>query len=551
MKRIAIWSLCLAVLIAAAAASAHGPAELNTRAAAAYDSGDFSTAGTLYMELVENGWGETSEAFNAACSFALAGDADAAFGALDAALEMGFGRADQLSGDADLESLRADARWQAAMDACESNAERWQRLWDSPVWRTEYREDITMVEKVAGLSRLWSGAKYGFVNFDLVPELDWDRAYFESLERVMAAGSTIEYYRVLQLMCVQLRDGHTYVTPPKELRSRLWSRPPVRTRLVEGRVIVMEVYGDTGERAGIAPGDEVLEVDGMPVLEYSREYVRPYQFASTPQDLDSKAYETRLLAGAQGSTVELRLARADGAGYTCELERLWGKARSEMVPPREPITHEWVGEDGDIALVRLNTFNDPVTAERFEALFEELLRAKAMILDIRENGGGNSGIGWRVLKLLTSGPFNSSAWYTRAYRPAFREWRRPEGRYTRSASVIAPDGERAFDGPVVVLTSPRTYSAAEDFCVSFRTMGRGTVIGEPTGGSTGQPLRLRLPGGLTAAVCSKRDRFPDGTEFVGVGIQPDIAVSSTVSDIRAGSDTVLEAAIAELARQLQ
>jgi len=356
----------------------------------------------------------------------------------------------------------------------------------------------------------------------------------------------MEYYRVLQLMCVQLRDGHTYVTPPKELRSRLWGLPPMRTRLVEGRVVVVEAYGDTAERFGVRAGDEVLDVDGMPVLEFSRQYVRPYQFASTPQDLDTKAFETRLLAGAEGSTVTLRLARADGSSYECELERTWGAARREVVPRPEPMTHERVGSTGDIVRVTLNTFNTPETAERFEALFDQLSQASAMIIDIRENGGGNSSIGWRVLKLLTTESFSSSTWHTREYRPAFREWRRPEGRYTRPPSVVAPDGKRVFTGPVVVLTSPRTYSAAEDFCLSFRTMNRGLIVGEPTGGSTGQPLRLPLPGGLTAAICSKRDRFPDGTEFVGVGIQPDVSVAPTVSDLRSGRDTVLEAAIARL-----
>jgi carboxyl-terminal processing protease len=551
MKQILNGALCLSLLIGWAPARAHDSADLDARASAAYESGDFATAGVLYMEIVENGWGETRAVFNAACSFALAGNPEAAFGALDAALELGFGKAEQLSGDADLESLRADPRWEGLLERCAGNAQRQLRFWDNPVWHTEYREDITMAEKVAGLSRLWSGAKYGFVNFDLVPDLDWDRSYFESLDRVMAAGSTFEYYRVLQLMCVQLKDGHTYVTPPKELRSRLWSRPPIRTRLVEGRVMVVDVYGDTAQRFGVKPGDELLEVDGMPVLEYSRSYVRPYQFASTPQDLDTKAYETRLLAGAEGSKVALRLAREDGSSYECELERMWGKARSELVPTPEPMTHAWVNGEGGIALVTLNTFNDPVTAERFEAQFDALSVAKAIIIDIRENGGGNSSVGWRVLKLLTSESFSSSMWYTRSYRPVFREWRRPEGRYARAASVITPDGKRVFNGPVVVLTSPRTYSAAEDFCLSFRSVERGLIIGEPTGGSTGQPLRLRLPGGLIASVCSKRDRFPDGTEFVGVGIQPDLLVSPSVADIRAGRDTVLKAAIAEVSKRIE
>lgn len=51
---------------------------------------------------------------------------------------------------------------------------------------------------------------------------------------------------------------------------------------------------------------------------------------------------------------------------------------------------------------------------------------------------------------------------------------------------------------------------------------RGKVIGEPTGGSTGQPLFYSLPFGGMGTVCSKRDLMNDGSEFVGVGIEPDV-----------------------------
>jgi C-terminal processing protease CtpA/Prc len=100
----------------------------------------------------------------------------------------------------------------------------------------------------------------------------------------------------------------------------------------------------------------------------------------------------------------------------------------------------------------------------------------------------------------------------------------------------------------VVLTSVRSFSAAEDFAVAFDYAKRGTIIGEPTGGSTGQPLSFSLPGGGRARVCTKRDTYPDGKEFVGVGVQPQRVVHPTIADLRAGRDTVLEAALREVQR---
>jgi len=49
-------------------------------------------------------------------------------------------------------------------------------------------------------------------------------------------------------------------------------------------------------------------------------------------------------------------------------------------------------------------------------------------------------------------------------------------------------------------------------------------------------------------ICTKRDRFANGDEFVGIGIKPDVEVHQTLEDFRAGRDAVLERAIAELSR---
>ncbi len=118
----------------------------------------------------------------------------------------------------------------------------------------------------------------------------------------------------------------------------------------------------------------------------------------------------------------------------------------------------------------------------------------------------------------------------------------PEGRHQRTDRVEGK-GDRSFAGPIALLVGPRTYSAAEDFTAAFRAARRGPVVGERTGGSTGQPLRFSLPGGGTGFVCAKRNTQSDGSPYVGVGIEPDVVVPTTLADVRAGKDPVLEAAV--------
>jgi C-terminal processing protease CtpA/Prc len=54
---------------------------------------------------------------------------------------------------------------------------------------------------------------------------------------------------------------------------------------------------------------------------------------------------------------------------------------------------------------------------------------------------------------------------------------------------------------------------------------------------------IHLPGGGTLRVCTERNTYPDGREFVGVGVVPDIQATPTIQGIRAGRDEVLEAAL--------
>jgi len=89
---------------------------------------------------------------------------------------------------------------------------------------------------------------------------------------------------------------------------------------------------------------------------------------------------------------------------------------------------------------------------------------------------------------------------------------------------------------------PSTYSAAEDFLVPLKMSHRATLVGTPTGGSTGQPLIVEVYGAY-ARICTKWDRMPDGTEFVGVGVQPDVRVEATQLAVAAGRDLVLESAV--------
>jgi C-terminal processing protease CtpA/Prc len=197
---------------------------------------------------------------------------------------------------------------------------------------------------------------------------------------------------------------------------------------------------------------------------------------------------------------------------------------------------------GGIAYIGLNTFNDPAIDSDFEAKFNELRRAKSWIIDLRYNGGGSSGIGYAILAHFIDAPVEGSRQSTRLYNPTLAARNQAQPWYDWETDTVAPAAEPRYRGPVYVLTSPWTCSAAEDFLIPVRAAKRVTIVGEPSCGSTGQPLEFSIYG-ATARVCTKWDRFPDGTEFVGVGVVPDIKAAPTKEDVAAGRDAVLETAL--------
>jgi C-terminal processing protease CtpA/Prc len=195
-----------------------------------------------------------------------------------------------------------------------------------------------------------------------------------------------------------------------------------------------------------------------------------------------------------------------------------------------------------VAYIGLSDFEDPAAVTDFEARFNQLREAKAWIIDLRWNGGGSSTIGYQILAHFIDAPVEGSKASSRLYNPTVAAQGGPQAWYEWGTDKIQPATGPLYQGPVYVLTSPRTCSAAEDFLIPLRMAKRITIVGEPTCGSTGQPLHFSIYG-ATARVCTKWDRFPDGTEFVGTGVVPNVKAAMTKRDVASGRDAVLETAI--------
>ncbi len=171
--------------------------------------------------------------------------------------------------------------------------------------------------------------------------------------------------------------------------------------------------------------------------------------------------------------------------------------------------------EGNIGYLDLRSFsNVEYAGETAVSAMNFLSNADAIIIDLRNNGGGTPA----MIQLLTSYLFDGS---TPVHLNNFY-WR-PSDQNSQTWTLPHVSGTRSPDTPVYVLTSNRTFSAAEEFSYDLKHLKRATLVGETTGGGA-------HPGGDIVAT----DRFmvwvPTGrainpitnTNWEGTGVIPHI-----------------------------
>ena len=416
--------------------------------------------------------------------------------------------------------------------------------------KTEWTGSVE--QKLLGLMTIWSEAKFNFPYFDRVPDLDWDRKVQEYIPRVIGADSLETYYEVLMEFAALLKDGHTAVTPPWMYVKPGHDHPPVELQAAGDQFVVARI-GDTEEikKQRIYPGLEILEIDdGIPVRTYLKEKVLRLNSWGTPQ-ADAAIGLVGILSGPRNSRVPLKVKDPDGTVREVSLTRNSTDRNGLQFQSRwvrwymfDPLIEARTIQPG-IFYVRISNFRSEKVVEEFEKAFDRagLAGIQGIIVDIRYNSGGNSSRAYSIASFLTDQPLKASKWKSISYVPAHRSWGRPTGWIEGGPAVVNPREGKRHTGPLVVLTGPGTFSAAEDFLVPLKYSGRAVLVGEKTAGSTGNPISVPLPGGGRFMVVSKRDMFPDGTEFVGIGISPDVPVHPTQEDLLKGTDPVLSKGI--------
>ncbi|MEP6834916.1 MAG: S41 family peptidase [Gemmatimonas sp.] len=354
---------------------------------------------------------------------------------------------------------------------------------------------------------------------------DWAAIKLKYEPLLKYAGTNEDVYDIANAAIGELSSSHTGVSGPSSVQiDRTYNTRYLGFELEPSgtRYKVSHVYRDgpaDKDWIDIKTGDYVLSIDG--------------------QDIKAGDDYWKILSATDNDYVPVKVAKtADGAG-----------ARNFRIATVNSLTNikyeEWVennrdsvdkATNGQIAYVHIKAMDQP-SLDRFKDEIDRFWQKKGIIVDIRNNGGGN--IDQEILDILERQPYQF--WNS---RNGARTW----GRRPRQAIV----------GPKVMMINYRSVSDAEVTPAGFRQLGLGRIVGNPTSAqviATGSyPLinggAVRTPGSLVVSWDpTKPNNY--GFDLENFGVPPDVWIKNSPTDEAKGRDMELKVAIDEAMRMLK
>lgn len=290
-----------------------------------------------------------------------------------------------------------------------------------------------------------------------------------------------------------------------------------RLEVIEDRLFLSEP-NEYLASCGFCDKDEIVGINQLTIDEYVNR-LKKYLPASTEE---ARIYNTRrwaLIDSFVDSLLVCDVVR-DGERLSIEVP-LKRKGAIKQQQPDLAATCKTLNDS--VGYINITSMMGNVV-EDFKQAYEQVGDLPYLIVDVRNNGGGNSGNGRQIAEYLLN-----------------KEQSHCVG------GQITPQ-PNAYQGKLFLLTSPYTFSAAESFTLDLKESGLATLVGEPTGGDTGcRPETFTSKYGICFRIPTREPHLsPKGFPMEGVGIEPHIEVKQTVDDYFAEKDTVIEYVLTEL-----
>lgn len=196
---------------------------------------------------------------------------------------------------------------------------------------------------------------------------------------------------------------------------------------------------------------------------------------------------------------------------------------------------------GPFAYLFIGSWREPIDTLLLDQQLERARDAAGLIIDVRANAGGSDATALAFARRFTRHAFAAS--YVQV-RTEARDVELPLER------VIRPRGSWQFTRPVVVISGRGGLSATESFVAALRTLPHVTVIGDTTGGASGNPVTLPLANGWRYTLPRWMEFGPDLKPIEWRGVAPHVPMPWIPGVYHADRDPLVDAAVGVLGERL-
>jgi C-terminal processing protease CtpA/Prc len=398
-------------------------------------------------------------------------------------------------------------------------------------------------QQVSGFERDRWKAAMGLIKDDIKKHyydpnfhgIDLDTHFKQAEEKMKQAQSIGQLFGIIAQALLDFDDSHLFFLPPGRATRYDYGW---RTQMVGERCFVTAVKpGSDAEAKGLKPGDEIIGLDGYRItrqnhwkMQYAYFSLRPVpgvRFVVAGPDGKERQLDVITKITQRKRVLDLTASGGD-SDFTDFIRDIEDEERD-----RREASRGMSFGDSQVMLWKFQEFAH--SDEEIDGMMSKARKHKALVIDLRGNGGGAEKTMLRMLSNIFDRDVNVG-----------EIKRRKE---TKPLVAKTRGGDNVYKGDLIVLVDSNSGSASELFARVVQLEKRGTVIGDRTAGAVMRSRVYPHESGVdviapyAASVTDADMVMTDGKSLEHVGVKPDVVLLPKAADLASGRDPVLSQSV--------
>ncbi|HEY3340453.1 MAG TPA: S41 family peptidase [Anaerolineae bacterium] len=347
--------------------------------------------------------------------------------------------------------------------------------------------------------------------------LNWAAVKITAEQEISAGIANSQFYDLMHGVVTSLNDNHSYFLSPEEARAESQDYQGTGEyvgigilsdqNLAKRYAYVLQVLPDSPAlKAGIKAHDHILTVNGIPIID------------------EQGNSRLSLSRGPAGTTLTLTVQTPGANPRTLVVT-------SARLSTSSPIESRILPGSKRIGYLLIPTFFEDDMGDRVRTALRQLMkggRLDGLIVDMRINNGGAYPVLMTNLGFFTMGNVGSLI-----DRQGIHQGLSALGERIGNSQTV----------PLMVLIGPSTQSYAEVYAGALRARGRARLVGQKSAGNIETLHGHDFEDGSEAWIAEETFRLPNGANWEGQGLKPDIPIDKGWDEYTSDNDPVISAAV--------